>query len=143
MWRVALVALVVLTFTVPCVYLSGVWRLSPTVPAYPNAQNVDRRVEYNRHSGKDDVTTFDTADTPETVLMFYRDRVTNQGRRSWKRFHYAEDGEVLTAPDQYSLAGCGSFITRRQGWYSLRIEPIEQPSGLTRVTVTAINGVCE
>ena len=95
--------------------------LPPIVPAYPNAQQIATHTGYDAYYNvQPQITEFDTADSPETVLTFYDIHLTQRTSSGWQR-HTAGDYGVNNCP---------------RGWYYLKVKPTPQPTSLTHVVVT-------
>jgi hypothetical protein len=94
------------------------------IPSYPQAQSLTHRTEHDL----DEMTTiaFETQDTPQTVLAFYK--ITLQGYR------WTSEKEQADALVYVDTSGCP--------WYSLSIVTSKQSSLRTNVRVRLLTGRC-
>lgn len=98
--------------------------VTPTLPLYPNMQNI---IQHPLEETQVHNITFTTSDAPSTVLNFYKDVLTRQG---WSIL--SEDLEHLTF----------GYETERYRGFHLSIEVVSVQSGQTliKVTQSAIKG---
>ena len=99
----------------------------PTIPDYPNSQNVQTRIGEQANAPTRRRTTFQTSDSPDTVLAFYLAQLPQFG---WKLVKHDNPSHALFwyQPD------CRSYL--------LDIEAMQQQTGTTLVQLQFAPSLC-
>jgi hypothetical protein len=102
---------------------TGTRNAPPALPKYPNALQEDSTIGVGVTGFKVYITTFNTSDTGESVVAFYRDRLLKSG---WETF------------------GKESFLNKEMcPFYVLYISSAPLQSGATKVELKLVEEPCQ